>query len=260
MGNGGSGTVFFGGCGLRCVFCQNYQISQPAGHDFAAAGVREMTAEELAGSFLDLQLAGCHNLNLVTASSHLPAVLEALEIAAESGFRLPVVYNSGGYESAECLELLDSVADIYLPDMKFGNPAVAARLAEGPDYVAVNRRTVKEMFRQVRLLELDQDGLACRGIIVRHLIMPDDLSGTREVLEFLAREISPEVHLSLMAQYFPSHKAQEIPELSRRITESEYEKARELLEEYGLENGWVQMLESSDSYRPDFSSRDPFSP
>lgn len=260
VGSRGSGAVFFGGCGLRCVFCQNYQISQPPDNDFAAAGVTELSAGELAGRFLELQQAGCHNLNLVTAASHLPAVLEALDTAARSGFRLPVVYNSGGYESPQCLELLDSVVDVYLPDMKFGGAGAAARLAEGPDYVAVNRRTIKEMFRQVGLLETGREGLARQGLIVRHLVLPNDLSGTREVLEFLAREVSPRVHLSLMAQYYPTHRVQDSPQLLRPITETEYEKARELLEEFGFENGWVQMLQSSDTYRPDFSRPDPFGP
>ena len=259
-GSGGSGAVFFAGCGLQCVFCQNSQISQPPDGDFAAAGVQELSAEELAGLFSLLQQSGCHNLNLVTGASHVPAVLAALGLAAQSGFSLPVVYNSGGYESSECLELLDSVVDIYLPDMKFGREAAAAGLAEGPDYVSVNRRCVKEMFRQVGLLETGPDGLARRGLIVRHLVLPGDLSGTREVLEFLAREVSVEVHLSLMAQYYPTHRVRDLPPLSRPLTEAEYEKALELLAEYGFENGWVQALQSGDNYRPDFSQPNPFGP
>lgn len=260
VGQGGSGTIFFAGCSLRCIFCQNHQISQPSGNHLEIPGIRELDSVSLAGVFLDLQQAGCHNLNLVTATAHLPAVLSALDIAGSRGFNLGIVYNSGGYEIEQTLALLDSVVDIYLPDAKFGEPGSASRLTEGADYVSVNRRAIKEMFRQVGILKLDSQGLAKQGIIVRHLILPGGLAGTEKVLEFLSGEISPEIHISLMAQYYPAHRAGEFHELSRTITESEYRLCLDLVEKYGFVNGWIQALESQSHYRPDFTEANPFNP
>ncbi|MCE5271188.1 radical SAM protein [bacterium] len=258
VGTGGSGTVFFAGCGLHCLFCQNFQISHLPPGGAADSGVQELDAQGLAGRFLALQRAGCHNLNLVTASSHLPVVLAALELAAASDCRLPVVWNSGGYETAETLALLDGVVDIYLPDMKFGSDEAAQRLSEGRGYVELNRAAVSEMFRQVGLLELDARGVAVRGLIVRHLILPGGLAGTRQVLEFLSRDISRYVQLSLMSQYFPSYRATVTPGLERPITVREYEQALALVEEFRLENVWAQALESRDNYCPDFERDQPF--
>jgi len=258
VGTGGSGTVFFAGCGLHCLFCQNYQISHLIPDRNADSGAQELDAEGLARRFLALQKAGCHNLNLVTASSHLPVVLAALERAAAEGCCLPVVWNSGGYECLEALALLDGVVDIYLPDMKFGSDETAERLSEGRGYVAVNRAAVAEMFRQVGLLELDQRGVAARGLIVRHLILPGGLAGTAQVLEFLSRGISRYVQLSLMSQYFPSYRATVTPGLERPITVREYEQALALVEQFGLENVWAQALESRENYCPDFERDHPF--
>ncbi len=254
-GHRGSGTVFFGGCGLRCIFCQNHRISRPEGN----LRIERPDAERLARIFLDLQQIGCHNLNLVTASAHLPAILKALELAADQGLKLPIVYNTGGYESQETLELLESVADIYLLDMKFGRPEHARLLSEAPDYVTVNRQTVAETYRQVGLLKLDGEGIALSGLIIRHLVLPEGLAGTRQVLEFIAGELSNEVHLSLMAQYYPAYRAQELTELSRPLCAQEYREAELLLEKFGFANGWVQQLEAQAYYRPDFTSPDPFS-
>ena len=254
-GHRGSGTVFFGGCGLRCIFCQNHQISRPEGD----LKIERLDAERLARIFLDLQQIGCHNLNLVTASAHLPVILKALELAAALGLMLPIVYNTGGYESQETLELLESVVDIYLPDMKFGRPEQARLLSEAPDYVTVNRQTVAEMYRQVGLLKLDGEGIALSGLIIRHLVLPEGLAGTRQVLEFIAGELSDRIHLSLMAQYYPCHRARELTELSRPLCAREYREAELLMEKFGFTNGWVQQLEAQAYYRPDFSLSDPFS-
>lgn len=259
-GTGGSGTVFFAGCSLRCRFCQNYQISRLSLEDMENSGVQFLDADQLARSFLNLQAAGCHNLNLVTATPYLPVILNALDLAGGMGCVLPVVWNSGGYETLETLTLLDGVVDIYLPDMKFGFDRDAAVLTEGRAYVEINRPAVAEMFRQVGLLELDERGVAIRGLIVRHLILPGGMAGTRQALEFLALEVSRYVHLSLMSQYWPARQVAGLPDLDRPVTRQEYDEAAALLDEYGFENGWVQALESRETYCPDFTRPDPFQP
>jgi putative pyruvate formate lyase activating enzyme len=235
-GTRGSGTIFFANCNLRCVYCQNYPISQMGN------GV-ERTPGELACQMLSLQDEGCHNLNLVTPTHFMPQILKALGIARERGFHLPIVYNTSGYESVEALKLLDGIVDIYLPDMRYSNERSARSFSIATDYPAVNRAAVKEMFRQVGNLALDEKGIAQRGLIIRHLILPNGQSGTRGVMKFLAEEISKDVYISLMSQYFPAYKAHDIKELARRITEEEYEEAYRVMQEYGLENGWMQEFE-----------------
>lgn len=232
-GTKGSGTIFFANCNLRCVYCQNYPISQ-LGH-----GV-ERTPGELACQMLWLQEQGCHNLNLVTPTHFVPQILKALAIARERGFRLPIVYNSSGYDSVKTLRLLEGVVDIYLPDMRYSDNDVANRYSLAQGYLEVNRAAVKEMYRQVGNLVTDQNGIAKRGLIVRHLVLPNRLSGTDEVMRFLSEEISKEVYVSLMDQYFPTYRAAEFKELSRRITSKEYEDACFSMESHGLENGWLQ--------------------
>ncbi|WCJ60127.1 radical SAM protein [Fontisphaera persica] len=233
----GSGTIFFSGCNLRCVFCQNDDIS----HD-ARAGAA-VTAEELAGLMLELQAAGCHNINWVTPSHVAPQLLEGLARAAERGLRLPIVYNSSGYDDVETLRWFEGVVDIYLPDFKFWEPAVAERLAQAPDYPEVARAALKEMHRQVGDLVVDEQGLARRGLLVRHLVMPQQLAGTRALAEWLRREISPHTCLNLMAQYHPAGRvataqgAQLYPELTRPITAAEYRQAQDDARAAGL-RGW----------------------
>lgn len=218
-GWGGSGTIFLGGCNLRCVFCQNHDISHvPAG--------RAVTAEQLAAIMLELQAAGCHNLNWVTPSHVVPQLLEALALAAERGLRLPIVYNTSSYDALETLRWLDGVVDIYLPDFKFWDPAVARRLAHAPDYPAVARAALREMHRQVGDLVCDASGLARRGVLVRHLVLPGGLAGTRAVAEWLARELSPDTYVNLMAQYHPDGPVRaapaQFPELSRPLEPGEF--------------------------------------
>ncbi|MFI5180104.1 MAG: radical SAM protein [Thermoanaerobaculia bacterium] len=226
-GTRGSGTIFFSWCNLRCDFCQNWTISQ------RGDGV-EVTPEELAAQMLELQEAGCHNVNLVSPSHVVAQVLGALEIAARRGLLLPIVWNTGGYDSLETLRLLDGVFDIYMPDMKYADPAAARCYSHVLDYPEVNQAAVKEMHRQVGDLVLDEDGLAVRGLLVRHLVMPNSLAGTEKVLAFLAREISMNTYLNLMDQYHPDYKAGGIEPLSRRVSREEWNEALDLAERYGL--------------------------
>lgn len=235
-GTKGSGTIFLANCNMKCVYCQNYPISQ------LGNGV-EKTPAELACQMLWLQEQGCHNLNLVTPTHFMPQILKAWGLARERGFTLPLVYNTSGYDSLEALRLLDGIVDIYLPDMRYSDDRIAMLYSIAPNYVEVNRAAVKEMFRQVGNLELDGHGIAKRGLIVRHLVLPGGLSGTEGVMKFLAQTISKDVYISLMSQYFPAYKANEFKELSRRTTTDEYEEACRIMEQYGLENGWVQELE-----------------
>ncbi|WP_248360581.1 radical SAM protein [Anaeromyxobacter oryzae] len=223
----GSGTIFFSWCNLRCVYCQNWQLS------WAGEG-REVEPEELAGMMLSLQRVGCHNVNLVSPSHVVAQVLAALPIAACEGLRLPLVYNSGGYDSPEALALLDGVIDIYMPDMKYADPDLARRYSHVRDYVAVSRAAVREMHRQVGELVVDPDGIARRGLLVRHLVLPGGLSGTEEVLRFVAEELSPDTHVNLMGQYRPCFRAFEHETLARRPTAAELHEARDAASRLGL--------------------------
>jgi putative pyruvate formate lyase activating enzyme len=226
-GTRGSGTIFFSWCSLRCLFCQNWEISQ-------RGEGREVEPEELAGMMLALQAQGCHNINLVTPSHVVAQIIAAVEIAARRGLRLPLVYNSGGYDSPEALALLDGIVDIYMPDMKYGDSAIARRYSKVRDYVEVNFAAVKEMQRQVGELQLDGEGIAQRGLLVRHLVLPGHLAGTEQVLAFLAREISRESYINIMDQYHPCYRAADNPPLDRELTAAEYEEALRLAEKYGL--------------------------
>ena len=235
-GTKGSGTIFFAHCNMRCEYCQNYPISQ-------MGNGAERTIGELACQMTWLQEQGCHNLNLVTPTHYVPQILKALGIARERGFSLPIVYNTSGYDSVEMLTLLDGVIDIYMPDMRYADNAAAVRYSVAPYYVQINQAAVKEMYRQVGNLVMNKDGIATRGLLVRHLVLPNRVSGTKEVMKFLAREISRDVHVSLMSQYFPAYRAAESKQLSRRITEEEYDEAYSYKIKYGLKNGWVQNFE-----------------
>ncbi len=235
-GTRGSGTIFFTNCSLKCVYCQNYPISQMGNGSERSIG-------ELACQMVWLQEKGCHNLNLVTPTHFMPQILSALGIARERGFSLPIVYNTSGYESVEVLRLLDGIVDIYLPDMRYSDNAAALKYSVAPHYPEINRAGIKEMFRQVGNLVLDENGVAQRGLIIRHLVLPGGLSGTEDVMKFLAEEISKDVYLSLMSQYFPAYRAREFEEIHRRITSEEYEEAYQIMMKYGLENGWIQNLD-----------------
>jgi putative pyruvate formate lyase activating enzyme len=226
-GRRGSGTVFFADCNLACVFCQNWEIS-------ARGDGEEVDAETLARIFLRLQEQGVHNLNLVTPTHVLAPVLSALAVATEAGLDLPLVWNCGGYESLEALDLLDGVVDVYMPDFKYGDSDTAARLSEAPGYRETAAAACREMHRQVGDLEVDGDGLARRGLLVRHLVLPGGLAGSETVLAFLAAEISPRTAVNVMDQYRPCHRAAEHPPLDRRPTADEVSSARRQARELGL--------------------------
>jgi putative pyruvate formate lyase activating enzyme len=226
VGVGGSGTIFLASCNLACVFCQNWEVSQ-------ARWGREVTDEQLAGAMLRLQALGCHNINFVSPSIYVPQVLAALPYAVEGGLRLPLVYNSGGYDSLEALRLLDGIFDIYMPDIKYADEAFARKYSLVKDYYPVARAALKEMHRQAGDL-VTEDGVAVRGLIIRHLVLPQDLAGTAEVMRFIAQELSVDSYVNVMAQYRPENKANNYPELSRRLSVDEYQGALELARAQGL--------------------------
>jgi putative pyruvate formate lyase activating enzyme len=227
VGRGGSGTIFFTWCNLRCQFCQNYDISQGGqGHP--------VEPEDLATMMLDLQGQGCHNVNFVSPSHVVPQILAGVFIAAKAGLRLPLVYNTGGYDSLATLELLDGVVDIYMPDMKYADPDVGRRFSRVAHYPAVNWAAVREMHRQVGDLTMDERGVAQRGLLVRHLVLPQGLAGTAEIVRFLRDEISANTYINVMAQYRPAYRAHSLAPLDRRITDAEYGEAVRLAEEAGL--------------------------
>ena len=222
----GSGTVFFSYCNMRCVYCQNYQISQ-------LGEGREVSPEGLSKIFLDLQRLGCHNLNLVTPSHVVPQIIEALYLAVKKGFRLPIVYNTSSFDSLESLKLMDGIVDIYLADLKYSDSKIGRKYSKVKNYYEVAKEAIREMHRQVGDLVLDDKGLAVRGVLIRHLVLPEGLAGTEEVAKFL-RSLSPNMAVNVMDQYHPSYKAWDYPELSRRITYKEYTQALSFVEGFRL--------------------------
>jgi len=235
----GSGTIFFSGCNLRCVFCQNFDIS------WQVRGA-PTPPERLAAMMLELQAEGCHNINFVTPEHVVPQIVEALPRAIEAGLRLPLVYNTGAYDSMESLELMDGLVDIYMPDFKYWDSEWARKYSKAPDYPQVARRAIQEMHRKVGDLVLDDRGVARRGLLIRHLVMPGDLAGTREVMRWIARELSPDTYVNLMPQYYPAGKVSysEYAEINRRVTPGEYARA--------LDEAWRAGLKRLDPRRPSY--------
>jgi putative pyruvate formate lyase activating enzyme len=256
-GRRGSGTIFFGNCNLRCVYCQNYQISQ----DYRAQRRNEFETRVLAERMLFLQDGlGCHNINLVSPSHLVPQIVRAVLEAVPLGLKLPLVYNTSSYDSVATLRELDGIISIYLADLRYASNKWGRRFSKAPDYVERARAAIREMYRQVGNLIVDEANIAQKGLIVRHLILPNGIAGSRQSLGWLVREVSPRVALSLMSQYFPAHRAPRIPLLSRPITSKEYDEVVRLVEELGIENGWLQGMDASKRYRPDFSNESaPFS-
>jgi putative pyruvate formate lyase activating enzyme len=232
-GVSGSGTIFLTNCSLRCVYCQNYPISQ-LGNGNVIPG------KKLAQMMLELQRRGAHNINLVTPTHFIPQITEAFSRAREWGLTLPLVYNTSGYESQQGLKLLDGIIDVYLVDMRYSDNRIAELYSGVKNYVEVNRAAVKEMFSQVGTLITDQKGIAQSGLVIRHMVLPSGLAGSEETFEFIAQEISDEVWVSIMDQYFPAHQAEQYPHLKRKTTSQEYLRAEKAFFGSGLKNGWVQ--------------------
>jgi putative pyruvate formate lyase activating enzyme len=240
-GTRGSGTIFFSGCTGKCSFCQNYPISQ---YRYG----NTVSIQRFAEMMLELQGRGVHNINFVTPTHFVPQILTAVDAAAEQGLRIPLVYNTSGYDTVETLRLLEGVVDIWLPDAKYTDNAVARRLSGFPRYVEHNRAALQEIFRQVSAeLVLDDDGIARRGMIIRHLVLPAGLADTPGVMRWIAAELSPKVHVSVMDQYFPAYQVLDDPVLGRKITPEEYEAALDAFDAAGLENGWLQEHDGCDA-------------
>jgi len=252
VGTHGAGNVFLGLCNLRCVYCQNHQISQT----FREQRKNEVSFERLAEIFLELQKQGCHNVNWVSPTHFAPQLVKSLHIAAERGLRLPIVYNTNAYDSVEVLKLLDNIVDIYLPDLKYSDDEMGREYSKVTEYVRHSRAAIKEMYSQVGdTLEYDEDGLLRRGLIIRLLVLPNDIAGICDSLRWIRDELSPRVTISLMAQYFPTNKValDRYPLISRKIRWSEWLTAIEQLESLGMEEGWMQDFDSAaEYYRPDF--------
>jgi len=231
VGFHGSGTIFLTHCNLRCVFCQNYDISHLGrGHI--------TTSSEMANYILRLQKMGCHNINFVTPTHYLPQIVASLPEAIDSGLKVPLVFNCGGYESLEVIRLLQGIIDIYMPDVKYADGRVAKKYSMSPDYPDVIKKVLLEMYRQVGNLKTNQDGIVERGLLIRHLIIPENLAGTEALMEFIATDISKDSYVNIMAQYRPMYRADEFPELNRKITVQEYQEAIAIAIRAGLHRGF----------------------
>ena len=226
-GQYGSGTIFFSGCNLSCVYCQNAEISQ-------CLSGRPVSSLELATIMLELEAMGCHNINLVSPTHVIAQIVQAISLAADRGLSLPIVYNTGGYDSLEILSLLEGIVDIYMPDMKYSQQDPGESYSGIPDYPEINRDAVLEMHRQVGNLILDRSGFAREGLLIRHLVLPGGLAGSAEILRFIAERISRETYLNIMDQYRPAYQARRYPELNRRLTSSEYQEVTKAAEEWGF--------------------------
>ncbi len=252
-GSRGSGTIFMGRCNLRCVYCQNADISQKKiwPDDYLCK------ASQLARIMLHLQdFRNCHNINFVSPSHFVAQIVEAIYLAIPLGLKIPLVYNSNGYDDYEILTLLDGIFDIYLPDLKYTDERTARKYSAVHDYPEIARRAISEMYRQVGLLQTDSHGVAYRGLIIRHLVLPNELSGSVEILRWIAGNISPAVTISLMAQYYPAHRAPQIPLLSRPLRRQEYARVLEELHRLRFENALYQELNAAAYYRPHFFEGD----
>lgn len=257
VGTNGAGNIFFGNCNLRCVYCQNYQISQTHKEQLK----NEVTHERLAEMMLELQARGCHNINFVSPTHFVPQMARGILLAAESGLRLPLVYNTNAYDSVQVLELLEGVVDVYLPDLKYAEDEAGYTYSKVRDYQKHARAAIAEMYRQTGAdLVFNEHGLLQRGLVIRLLVLPNDIAGVRESLEWIRDELSPRVAVSVMAQYYPTHQAATNKRyllLSRRVSESEWLRAISALDELKMEEGWMQEFDgASHYYRPDFNDRD----
>ncbi|MBN1160759.1 MAG: radical SAM protein [Dehalococcoidales bacterium] len=254
-GNRGSGTIFFGNCNMRCVYCQNYQISQSP----ELQKNNEVSTRVLAERMLYLQDGlHCHNINLVTPSHLVPQIVRALVEAVPMGLRLPLVYNTSSYDSVNTLKELDGIIGIYLADIRYASNELGRKYSRVRNYADHARAAIIEMQRQVGDLIVDENGVAQKGLIIRHLILPNNIAGSESSLRWLVEEVSPHVAVSIMSQYYPTHRAYKYKELDRKILPQEYREVVTLVEKLGVENGWLQGMASTESYRPDFTDEEPF--
>ena len=252
-GTRGSGTIFFNGCNLRCVFCQNYQISQ----EFQQGRTRPLTTDELASEILKLQEKGAHNINFVSPSHMIFQMAETIAVAREKGLSVPVVYNSNGYDSVEALRQIRGLVDIYLPDIKYMDNKLGKHFSAVEDYANIVSKVLPEMLSQTGNLQMNDYGIAVSGLLVRHLVLPGQLENSKRCLDFLAG-LSPDIHVSIMSQYSPQYKAGAYPEINRTLTDDEYDEIIGYALELGLENAFIQKLESQSHYLPDFDQEQPF--
>ncbi len=250
VGDSGAGTIFFSGCNLKCIFCQNWQIS----HEDLG---KSYSVRELADIILELQKNGAVNIDLVTPTPWRLQIKEAIVIAKEKGLSIPVAWNSNGYESVAAINDMKGLVDIYLPDFKYGDDEAAVKYSSAPRYSEIADKAIREMYDQVGKLEIDEKGLAKKGLIIRHMILPGNLGNTLAVLEKIA-SIDKDIHLSLMSQYNPVYGAEKFNEIYRRVSEEEIEAAEDYKHELGLNNGWVQEVDSQEIFLPDFNLSEPF--
>ena len=244
-GKKGSGTVFFSNCNMNCVFCQNYEISQQG-------KVKEISIQELAEIFIKQQEKDVENINLVTPTSYVLQIIEAIKIARKKGLKIPIVYNTNGYEKVETLKMLEGYIDIYLPDLKYSDDILAKRLSKVDNYFEIATSAIKEMYRQTGKFVFDEDGIMQKGMIIRHLVLPNHILNSRRVLKWINDNMN-DVYVSVMAQYFPTYKAKEIEDINRKLTKEEYEEIENYLYRLNLENGYIQELgEHEEEYVPNW--------
>ncbi len=252
-GTRGVGNIFFGNCNLRCVYCQNHQISQ----NHRTEQAHEVTHERLADIMLELQAQECHAIGFVSPMHVVPQIVRAVLLAAAQGLRLPLVYNTNAYDSVDVLRLLEGIVDIYLPDLKYADDEMGLRYSKVDEYPRFARAAIQEMHRQVGSdLVVDAEGVVRRGLVIRHLVLPNDIAGSRDSLQWMARTLGPHTTVSLMAQYYPAHNALRTPLLDRGLREREYERVLEDLDALGMDRGWIQEPDAPATYRPEFSYRD----
>lgn len=243
-GENGSGTIFFSGCNFSCEYCQNYKISQ---ENFG----KEISVERLASIFIEQQERGVNNINLVSPTPYVPLIVEALKIAKQKGLTLPIIYNTNGYDSVETIRMLDGYIDVYLPDLKYFDDDIAFKYSKCRNYFVVTTEAIKEMYKQVGMPEFDENGIIKKGLIIRHLILPGNVMQTKKILDWIKTELSKDVYISIMAQYFPTYKAKEDNIINRKITLNEYNRVVNMLDDF--ENGYIQELgEHEEEYVPDF--------
>ena len=249
-GEKGSGTVFFSNCNLNCIYCQNYEISQ-------LGKGKEITIEELADIFLKQQAKGVENINLVTPTSYVPQIIEAIKIARKNGLKLPIVYNTNSYENIETLKMLEGYVDIYLPDLKYADNQIAKKYSNIENYFEIATQAIKEMIRQVGRTQIDENGMMKKGVLIRHLVLPNNIENSKELLNWIKENLPKDTFISVMAQYFPTYKAKESEDLNRKLTSKEWQEIEDYIEKLEFENGFVQELgEHEEEYVPKWEYKD----